>query len=524
MRTLVGGLALCALLFSSCAPAGGGSTGTGGSAPGATREPARAAQQVLRVGTNALPATMSPESSTVNIPLYWSQFDSLVRFDKDFNVQPSVATKWELLPDRSAWRFTIRDDLYFPNGQQLTAADVEFTINTSIANRAAQLALTPLLTGAKLIDEKTVDLQMSAMDVSVLINGTDWFIFPKSYYESVGRDFGQRPMGSGPYEISEYRPGDSVTYKLRTDRPHPFRKPNLTEIRFRAIPDSGAAVNGLRAGEVDLLIGSYSTYTPEQAENAKAAGMTVITLLPSSSYILFDRSANEKTESPLLDKRVRLAMNYAVDRETMAKTVYKGYAQPLGQIPLPGQTAYDPNVKPYPYDVATAKRLLAEAGYPNGFKLTGGLAFPASALNQSAFLAVQDFHRQIGIDYPIQSVEFASYQDLIFVRNGKVRQEMMASGAQNTNGLMAWGILRCGQPLVYWCNPEYDRFMAQAYAELDPARRAELFKQANKAFLEEATAIILVAQPQFTMHNPKVAGLNIVTPVFYNLDSVYRLE
>lgn len=514
------------LLLAACSPTappapGGPTPSTGGQAPG----PKKAADQVIRVAQPANPSSLAPVS--ISVPFNSVQFDSLLIFDKGFVIKPGAAEKWEILPDNSAWRFTLRKDLTFGNGDKVTADDAVHTIQQLLtpgdpANTVGRQLL--FASGAKKVDEFTFDVTIRQKDYSLPYVSPNIFIFSKKQFDAAGgaKEFALKPTGggSGPYELAEYVPNDKIVWKLRST-PHPFRKPTATEIRYLVVPDPSAQNAGMRLGEIDILINVTS---PDRAESAKRDGMTVDAQADAYASILFNKAQIAGT--PLENIKVRQAMNYAVDKETIAKTLYKGYGQPVGQLGTPGSLNYNENIKPYPYDVATAKRLLAEAGYPNGFKLQG-LDYPlGDPIVQQHFQIVQDQHRAIGIEYELNGLEFARY---VAVAIGTApRREMVSAGGSNPNGIFsfAWQFLKCDQPpqVVLYCSQEMDNLLKAAYQESDATKRADLLKQAGKAWADEVPQVFLTSTPTIIFLGPKIKGFDRPVPSYYTWDDVYREE
>ncbi|MCL6649989.1 MAG: hypothetical protein K6U89_16850, partial [Chloroflexi bacterium] len=275
------------LLFSvsACQPAA--LPGSGG-VPGPAEE-RRAASQVLRFAAPAIPTSASPEVIAAQNYLFNAQFDAMAYLDGKFQLSPWAATRWEFLASENAWRFWIRDDLTFSNGDPLTAEDVAFTARL-IATQLPPLpqkSVMAKLTAARVVDRFTVDLLTSERDASLLYGMPYFLVLPQRYYQQVGKEqFGLKPIGSGPFELAEFRPGDSIVYRRRTDRLHPLRSPIATELRWKAVPEPTAMYNGIRTGELD---GAFSGLTVEQAEQAKKDGLSLATVSPVSLVIAIDR-------------------------------------------------------------------------------------------------------------------------------------------------------------------------------------------------------------------------------------------
>jgi peptide/nickel transport system substrate-binding protein len=492
-------------------------------APAATPAATPLADVVLMAADSGLPPSASPESVAAKMHIFAAQFDALIEFGEKFALRPAVAERWELLPDGSGWRFFLRRDMSFSNGARLTASDVEFTVNLFLTTRTPQQPMMPNLTQAKRVDDYTVDLLTRQRDYSILYVAPHLYVFPQAYYQQVGRDtFATRPIGSGPYELVEYRPADLMVYRRRPE-PHPYRSGVAREIRWRAVPETTVALAGLRTGEIDIAVGAFSG---DQADQARREGLTVDVQLTTVQALRFDRNAIERTGSPLKDIRVRQALNYAVDRDALARTLYRGYAQPIGQIAPPGSLLHDEALKPYPYDPAKAKQLLAEAGYPNGFKVQGPIDYTRAFFQPALLQAVQSYFRDIGVQVEIEEHEFGVWVDIFLTRGVRPRNEMIASNQSDANGFFSLqrGLMTCQQPPqnVIWCAPGFDENYSAAQTELDPARRAAFLRAANKAYVDEVAMVFLLVVPTITLASPKVQGLTLTTPFFWNLDRVSK--
>ncbi|MCS7001719.1 MAG: ABC transporter substrate-binding protein, partial [Dehalococcoidia bacterium] len=505
------------ILATACAPTAPQQP-TGGAAQG-EGEVRRSANQVLNIGTGAPPATLSIVGAGGNIPIYSLQFDSLMRFDKDFNILPGVAERWTLQPDNS-WRLNLRRDMTFGNGDRMTANDVVFSINNLLLQRqlTGNTAGGQLLfvTGARAVDEFTVDIQMRQRDFSFLYVAPLMFVASQRAVEAAGgpNEFGIRPLGggTGPYEFVENRQADGVTWRLRQNFTHPYRRAIATEIRLRVIPEPGQRVTGLRTGDLDIALGVTGT---DLAEAAQRDGIAVNTAQDTYTSILFDQRGIAGT--PMADVRVRLAMNYAVDKQAIARTLYRGFGVPIGQLSVPGTPNFNPNLQVVPFDQNRARQLLAEAGYPNGFE-ANGLQFPqGDPVSTALFQAIQDYHRQIGIRYELQPLEFATY--VAVALGQRPRSHLISAGGANPNGIFtfSWQFLRCDNPnpgAVLYCVQAMDDLLRQAYQEENLQARNQLLQRAGAAWVAEWPQIFLIATPSFVMTARNIRGLERTTPSF----------
>jgi peptide/nickel transport system substrate-binding protein len=519
LSRLAGGLVLT-MILAACAPAT-----TPQPQPGAVGVPIaeqRAAVQVLRIAQIGLPATLSPESSAANIPLYGALYDPLTWLDGKNNVLPWAATRWEQV-DPTTWRFTLRRDLTFSNGDRLTADDVEFTLNLIVETRMPQTSQVVNLVGAKKVDDYTVDVMTRVRDASVVAGLLFCWIMPKNYYTQVGKNgFATKPIGSGPYELVEFRANDIAVLRKRATE-HPFRKVIATELVFRSIVEQTQMASGLRTGELDILQGLLN---PDIVETIARTDAKVNYRTTSNISALISQPEMMMRNTPLQDKRVRWALNYAVDKEAIAKNLFRGYAIPTGQLSVPHSPSWDDSIKPIPYDPARAKQLLAEAGYPNGFKLPVGIEFTPQTVNPNIATAIQANLRDVGIDAPVTAYELAAFLDKYYGRNNQVKGDLFLQSTSDSNGFFTHiqGLYSCNNALHWWCNPEFDRLMQQANGELDVAKRGEIMRRAIRVFYDDVAHINLIVSSNFLITSPKVRGFVWDHPTFFVYDNAYKVE
>ena len=308
------------------------------------------------------------------------------------------------------------------------------------------------------------------------------WIMPQKYWESVGRDgYNAKPIGSGPYEMVEYRSGDYGRFKKRTAE-HPFRKVIATEVEVRSLTEANSINAGLRTGDLDLAMGQF---TGDQIDQYEKMGLVIEKKAAQNVNMLFPQYEREMRNSPTKDKRVRQAINYAIDKEAISKSFFRGEALAVGQLGLPTSPFWDDSIKAYPYDPAKAKSLLAEAGYPNGFELPFGLEFTPQTGQQDVVVAIQGNLRDVGITAKVLNLELAVFLDKFYARNGQQRGDLFFIGSPvDANGFASnvpTGYSCNKAPENIWyCNPDFDKLFVQAVTEPDLAKRADILKKATQ--------------------------------------------
>ncbi|MCL6648808.1 MAG: ABC transporter substrate-binding protein [Chloroflexi bacterium] len=515
---------LLALLVAACAPPGPPT------APPPPEPERRHHNQVLRVAAPALVSTPTPRASRSNVFQLWPLYDNLTRFGPDYEVRPSVAERWEVAPDGLSWTFTLRTDLTFSTGEPLTAEDVAFTLTEVLEHRWPQTAYFGLTAAVEALDTRTVRIITRARDASVPHGAPFLWVLPKRYYQEVGfEQFALRPVGSGPYELVEFQPGELLRYRKRA-QPHPFRTPVAEELVIRVLANPTQVLNGLVSNQIDIAAGI--AWSGKQAATLQERGVEVIQRLSVNLQVAMPQGSYELRATPLRDRRVRLALNYAVDRQRIATALYRGFARPTGQVAVPGSLFYDPNVPPWPYDPAQARRLLAEAGYPRGFTLPGGFDYSLARGQQQLVAAIQDDLRAVGVHVEAIGNEESVFVDKAYGRRNLPKGDLWLGSHSDDNGFFTslrtfYGCDRpagADQRALLYCNPTWDHLLDLAAGEPDAARRRHLFLEANRLFREDVPVIFLLDVARFVVHSPKIKGLEVPLLEAYNFDSAYRVR
>jgi len=285
-------------------------------------------------------------------------FDTLVvRNTRTRGFTPGLATKWET-PDPNTWVFTLRSGVKFHDGTPLTSRDVKASVDRMIAQPGPLAPLWTAVAGTDAPSDTTVRIRTKTPLGTMPANLSLTSILPADKMNTAG--FFNKPIGSGPFSVSSYRPqGDLV---LAANTAYWGTPPGVKTLTFRDIPEVASRVTALINGEIDL------TYALPPDQIASLQSNNTLRIQSTPSYRYYFIWMNIKRE-PFTDVRVRQALTYAVDVPTILNTLLKGSAQRM-TAPIPSTVfGYAPQ-RPYAYDPAKAKQLLAAAGHPNGFDAT----------------------------------------------------------------------------------------------------------------------------------------------------------
>lgn len=351
-------------------------------------------------------------------------YEALVRFGKDYKPEPALATSWEQLSP-TQWRFKLRQNVKFHDGSPFTAEDVVFSFNRiKQPHGTKQVYVTGIKEVVK-VDDYTVDFMLDKPVPLLLRNILQFFIMSKAWCVKNGAenipDFKAKEMtysvmhanGTGPYVVKEWVPDKQV---VLTANPNWWDKiqGNVTDILYLPIKADATRVAALLSGDVDLVTELPAQDVAQLRENPATKvldGIEIRTL-----FIGMDQDSSElkyasvKGKNPFKDIRVRHAMSLAVDRNALQKQVMRGMSIPAGMLVAPDVDGYDKELdKPQPADVAAAKKLLADAGYPNGFEFTLDCPNNRYVNDEQTCQAVIGMWARIGLKAKLNAMPFSTY-------------------------------------------------------------------------------------------------------------------
>ena len=321
-------------------------------------------------------------SATNTITSY--AYEGLTRYTEKFQVEPSLATRWRFITPTQV-RFDLRQGVKFHDGTPFTADDVVFSLGRTRQPQANMAIYVSGIKEVKKIDEHTVDLLLEGPNPVLLRNLVYFRIMSKTWaeknkatntqdYKAKEDTFASRnAMGTGPYKITGWQPDQRVTMVANKDW---WDKPrgNVTEVIYLPIKSDATRVAALLSGDIDLLTDLPTQDVAKLRADPKLKviegneNRTIFFAMDEGSEEL--RGASVKGKNPFKDKRVREAMNLAIDREAIKRSLMRGFAIPAAIMVPPGVDGYATDIdQPIKADAARARLLLAESGYPDGFEV-----------------------------------------------------------------------------------------------------------------------------------------------------------
>ena len=414
-------------------------------------------------------------------------FDSLVWINDEGEIEPALAESYEVSDDGLEYTFHLRQGVTFHNGEPFNADSVVFSWNRYISPDLEWSERWAMADNVEKIDDYTVKITTNEPKPLLLRTiATSWAMVPPKYFEEVGDvQFGQAPVGTGPFMFVEWVQGDHVTLKANPDY---WREgyPKVAEIIFRPIPESATRVAAIQTGEVDI-VGRLSS---EEAQSLLGVpGVQVISYPVSRVYYVAFNNITTGVGEPTEDPKVRQAMNYAVDVQAIIDSLFSGYAKRSTGYVATGELGYGV-VEPFPYDPEKAKALLAEAGYPNGF--TMDFACPAGAYThfEEVCEAIQGYLTEVGIETNLEIMESAHYWDL---EGAQELPPLFGDSWSETSGeaynRMAGALL--GQGYSSWKDDQIISTLNQISTTIDTDARKKLYEDLQKYMIENPPFIYL---------------------------------
>ncbi|RLD00041.1 MAG: hypothetical protein DRI65_16725 [Chloroflexota bacterium] len=432
-----------------------------------------------------IPLTAERNADNAATPLT----DSLVYLDRYGDIQPALAESWEISEDGTVYTFYLREGITFHNGEAFNADDVVATWETGSVTGEWTDKFT--IVQVEKINDYTVTLTTEAPNPELLVTIHDfWAVAPNEYLAEVGVDgFSEFPVGTGPFMFVEWVKGDHITY---TANPDYWREgyPLVETLIFRPIPESSTRVAAIMADEVDI-VGRLSS---EEAQSLVGVdGVELIQYPVNRIYYIAFNNLTTGLDQPTMDAKVRQAMNYAVDVDTIIDALFDGYGKPAAGYVSSGELGYGV-VEPFGYNPEKALELLSEAGYADGFAMD--MACPAGAyMNfEEVCEAIAGYLGEVGIDISLEIMESGQFWELEANKElplfGDSWSTLSGEALRRLSGALG------GWDAAYssWSDPVLDDYLAKISTEVDRDERKALYEDLQ-VYMQENPPFIYLYEP-----------------------------
>jgi len=414
-------------------------------------------------------------------------FDSLIFQASDGSFEPALAKQWLVSDDGTTYTFFLRDDVTFHNGEPFNADAVVFTWKTYRDARVPHATFFTPAESVEKVDVYTVKVttrEPNALMLSYI--ALAWMPIPPAYYQRVGAPiFAEHPIGTGAFMFDEWVKKDRLT--LRANKNY-WREgfPFVDQVVFKFIPESAARVAALKDGTVDIA----PRLSAEEARAAQSSSDVRIIRYPVDRvyYVAFNNVGEKPT--PLADRRVRLALNYAVDRRGIVKGLLDNSAQLASGFIAPFDLGWD-NAEPFAYVPERARQLLADAGYADGFEIEMACPNRAYSHINEVCEAIVRYLDQVNVRVNLELIESSRFWELEEQKQlpPLFADSWAAYGGEAFNRLE--GALTRDAKFAAWHDPKFENLIRQIGRTLDRDERAALYRRLAQMMRDDPPFIYL---------------------------------
>lgn len=468
------------------------------------------------------PGSLDPivKNEVAALMVTMNMFDRLVKVNPvTGTVEPGLAERWTISDDGLTYTFYLRDNAKFHNGRAITAEDVKYSLerlsnpeNASprvnllvgvVGLEAFQAGEAEDISGLELISSHVLAIHLSEPKPTLLFDVGDTMagVVPREEVERLGHDFGQRPVGSGPFKFVSWRSDDEIVLEANLD--YWAGRPYVDRVVFRIMREEPTRDAEFMAGNLDAMTIGEAQYARYSSDPAWQPYIIEVPELFTRALFLNNQRA------PLDNVKVRQALNYAIENSLIVQRVLSNKAYPATGPLQSSSPAYNPDLVAYPYDPDRARELLREAGYPNGFELE----VLATAAGSVVVEAALGFLADVGVNVRIVRLESTTLFDR--VRAGDYMAAYYSTGGELDpitflNARLHTRNHGAAGNSTWYANAEVDRLLDEALRTTDNDRRLELARQIEEIVTEDAPWVFLNYNKAVIMHQPWVGGLQPV--------------
>ncbi|WEX11019.1 ABC transporter substrate-binding protein [Chelativorans sp. AA-79] len=454
------------------------------------------AAETLTVMQSEAPRSMDPgdQSATFTNALLAPVYEGLLLRGSDMQLKPGLATEWSANETGTEWTFTLRDGVVFHDGTEFNADAVVYNFERHLDTSrglAASGRLRTFLDSVEKIDDETVRFRLKApypAFLNILTTNAGQIVSPTADAEG---NLGAASVGTGPYRMAEYRSGEYVLQE-KFDDYWGDNADSVEAIRWTWSSEPSVLNMALQAGDADVINPVPPAFAAAIDANPE------LNLHVSDGAAVFWVALNTEAK-PLDDVRVRQALNFATDREGIINAIMSGYATPANSPLATVAEGYDPDLDPYPLDLDRARKLLEEAGYPDGFEMSVIVQEQEARIGE----VLQAMWAEIGVELDVRRMESGVWSAAAF---GDIEQKaaedvdaVIASWSSGVNGpdlqfrplYHSSSFAPAGANLGFYHNEEFDSLLDEAAATVDVDVRNEIYGKLQQMINEDAPHVLL---------------------------------
>ncbi|TMW69899.1 ABC transporter substrate-binding protein [Alteribacter natronophilus] len=443
---------------------------------------------VIGTGTDMVTFDIHDHNATNTEAIHVNMFNYLVKRDDDEGFEGDLAKSFENVDDET-WHFTLHEGVEFHNGDELTAEDVKFTLERVIEDETlVEHSNYNQIKEVNVLGDYEFELVTDGPDPALLnrVSRIGSGILPADYIEEEGWDhFLSNPVGTGPFEFSEWNRDDSVVLE-RFDNYFEGEVTEWEEVVFRVIPETSTRVNELLTGGVHIA----ENVPPAEWDRVNDNDGTSIVTGASNRVMLL--MLNQDDEYATSDKRVRQAIDYAIDNAALTDQLLGGHGTPVQTRITPGNTGAHPDLfESYNHDPEKAKELLEEAGYGDGVEITFNSPQGRYMMDTEVAELVRGMLSQVGITANLEFLEWSNFAEM---HTNGTNEEMYFLGLGNSMfdaGLGLDDFSSGGSDRTGYENEELDELLSQAAVNMDEDEREEQYQKAQEIVAEDLPSVFL---------------------------------
>lgn len=443
---------------------------------------------IISVSThpNSLDMAKSAERNAENVAA--QLYDSLIWVDGEGNRVPALAESWEVSDDGSTYTFYLRQGVTFHNGEPFNADAVVFSWERGRQPGMQWSDRWQIAESVRAIDEYTVEVNTGEPNPLFLsVMSQHWSMVPPGYITDQGEEtFANHPIGTGPFMFESWE-GNFIHFKANPNYWNE-EQPLIADITFRIITESSERADALRAGEIDIAnrLTNDDTFDLEGLEHVNVLSYPVDRVY----YIAFN-NLTTGVGTPIEDRQVRQAMNYAVNRQEMIDTLFSGNGRLATGLITPANLGYQA-LDPYPYDPDKARELLAAAGYPDGFTIDFACPLKAYAEFERVCQAVVQDLAAVGITANLDLMDSGRFWEL---EAQKELPPLFGDSWSERSGealpRLAGALGGMSASFSAWSDPQIDALLDQIGNTIDDEQRAQLYSQLQQLMYDDPPFIYL---------------------------------
>jgi peptide/nickel transport system substrate-binding protein len=438
-----------------------------------------------------LDLTATPASATAGVVLYNIQ-ECLVKVDRTGKIAPWLAERWNTTDNRN-YTFFLKKGVRFHNGRELKAADVKFVFERAMnpETKHPYPRYYEAIGDIIVKDDHTITFSLKTVNANFPLNlaRQGSVIYPREAVDTLK----SAPIGTGPFRFGEWVRGDRIVL-VKNAEYHVKSLPRLDRVTFRFITDPNAVLAALKAGDIDAsLFGLGAEHVQELSKDARFA---IVVGDTTNDVIL----AMNNARKPFSDVRVRRAVTHAIDKQDVLKGAMFGMGKILGTNVDPLNPYYVDMTGATPHDSARARKLLAEAGYPNGFDAVLRVSPQYQYTVRTGEILVDQL-RKVGVNVKLEQIEWGQWLSRVWK---EAEYDLTIIGHAES-----WDIANYANPKYYfrYDSPKFQELFARSEVTLDDKARRELYGQMQKMLVDDAPAVWLYMHPRLAVTKKGVQGL-----------------